>query len=123
MAGMVDIEAGRAAVCAATASLSGLSGSVFAVADTELGPFFREVDDLSRQVDAARVAILAEALTRGARPVQVPECGVLGDPRGPVLPGRWGLAAGQRGPGRERELGGAQHRPGRRGPGGPGGGA
>ena len=33
---MLDIEAGRAAVCAATASLSGISGSVFAVADAEL---------------------------------------------------------------------------------------
>ena len=65
MAGVVDIEAGRAAVCAATASLSGISGSVFAVADAELGPFFRQVDDLSRQLEAARVTILAEALTRG----------------------------------------------------------
>jgi len=58
MAGMLDIEAGRAAV-------SGISGSVFAVADAELGPFFGQVDDLSRQVEAARVAILAEALSRG----------------------------------------------------------
>ena len=65
MAGILDIEAGRAAVCAATASLTGLSGSVFAVADAELGPFFGQVDDLSRQVEAARVAILAGALTRG----------------------------------------------------------
>ena len=61
----MDIEAGRAAVCAATASLRGISGSVFAVADAELGPFFGQVDDLSRQVEAARVAILAEALSRG----------------------------------------------------------
>ena len=65
MAGILDIEAGRAAVCAAAASLTGISGSVFAVASTELGPFFRQVDDLSRQLEAARVAILAEALTRG----------------------------------------------------------
>ena len=62
MVGILDIEAGRAAVCAATASLSGISGSVFAVADAELGPFFRQVDDLSRQLEAARVAIVAEAL-------------------------------------------------------------
>ena len=65
MAGILDIEAGRAAVCAATAALTGVSGSVFAVASAELGPFFRQVDDLSRQLEAARVAILAEALTRG----------------------------------------------------------
>jgi hypothetical protein len=31
----------------------------------DLGPFFRQVDDLSRQVESARVAILAEALSRG----------------------------------------------------------
>jgi hypothetical protein len=63
MAGILNIEARRAAVVAATASLSGLSTSMFAVANTELGPFFRQVDDLSRQVEAARVAILAEALS------------------------------------------------------------
>ena len=50
---------------AATAALSGLSTSMFAVANTELGPFLRQVDDLSRQVEAARVAILAESLARG----------------------------------------------------------
>jgi hypothetical protein len=38
---------------------------MFAVANTELGPFLRQVDDLSRQVEAARVAILAEAMARG----------------------------------------------------------
>jgi hypothetical protein len=65
MAGTLSIEAGQAAVSAATASLVGLSESMFAVANTELGPFFRQVDDLSRQVEAARVAILAEALSRG----------------------------------------------------------
>ena len=38
---------------------------MFAVRNAELGPFFRELDDLGRQVEAARVAILAEALGRG----------------------------------------------------------
>jgi hypothetical protein len=65
MSGTLNIEAARNAVTAATASLTGLAGSVFAVGNTELGPFFRELDDLSRQVEAARVAILAEALARG----------------------------------------------------------
>ena len=55
MAGILEIEAGRDAVCAATASLSGLSGSMVAVNNTDLGPFFRQVGDLSRQVEAARV--------------------------------------------------------------------
>ena len=63
--GLWSIEAGRSAVAAATDSLSGLAGSMFAVGNAELGPFFRQVDDLSRQVEAARVAILAEALSRG----------------------------------------------------------
>jgi hypothetical protein len=35
---------------------------MFAVGNAELEPFFRQIDDLSRQVEAARVAILGEAL-------------------------------------------------------------
>ena len=65
MQGTLDIEEVRAAVAAATASLTGLAAQMFAVGNAELGPFFRQVDDLSRQVEAARVAILAEALARG----------------------------------------------------------
>src|SRR5450631_4420485 len=65
MAGILDIEAGRGAVVAATAALSGLAGSMYAVGNTELGPFFREVDDMIRLGEATRVAILAEALARG----------------------------------------------------------
>ncbi|MEP7193842.1 MAG: hypothetical protein ABI903_13360, partial [Actinomycetota bacterium] len=65
MQGTLAIEAARSAVAAATVSLTGLATSMFAVGNTELEPFFREVDDLSRQVEAARVAILAEALARG----------------------------------------------------------
>jgi hypothetical protein len=62
MSGTSTIERARAA---ATAALTGLSESMFAVGNAELGPFFREIDDLSRQVEAARVAILREALSRG----------------------------------------------------------
>jgi hypothetical protein len=65
MSGILSIEAARNAVAAATASLTGLAQSMFAVGNTELGPFFRQLDDLARQVEAARVAILAEALGRG----------------------------------------------------------
>jgi Domain of unknown function (DUF222) len=65
MSGTLTIERARAATTAATAALTGLSESMFAVGNAELGPFFREVDDLSRQVEATRVAILGEALRRG----------------------------------------------------------
>ena len=65
MQGTLSIEAARTAVTAATASLSGLAGSMFAVGNTELGPFFREIDDMMRAGEATRVAILAEALGRG----------------------------------------------------------
>jgi hypothetical protein len=65
MSGVLGVEAARSAVGAATASLTGLAQSVFAVGNAELGPFFRQLDDLGRQVEAARVAVLAEALGRG----------------------------------------------------------
>ncbi|MHB8275244.1 MAG: HNH endonuclease signature motif containing protein [Dermatophilaceae bacterium] len=65
MSGTPTIEARRTAVAAATSMLAGLGGSVVEVGNAELGPFFRQVDDLSRQVEAARVAILGEALSRG----------------------------------------------------------
>ena len=65
MSGTPTIEARRTVVAAATSMLAGLSGSVVELGSAELGPFFRQVDDLSRQVEAARVAILGEALSRG----------------------------------------------------------
>jgi len=52
-------------VAEATAALAGLSESVHAVGNTELEVFFGEVDELSRQLEAARVAILGQALSRG----------------------------------------------------------
>jgi len=61
----VDVAQGRATVSAAATWLVGLRESMFAVGNAELGPFFRQVDDLSRQVEAAQVAILSEALSRG----------------------------------------------------------
>jgi hypothetical protein len=65
MAGTSTIDARRMGVTAATSLLSGLGDVVVGVGNDQLGPFLREVDDLSRQIDAARVAILAEALSRG----------------------------------------------------------
>ena len=45
--------------------LAGLGDAVVSVGNEDLGPFLREVDDLARQMEAARVALLAEALSRG----------------------------------------------------------
>jgi len=59
------IERGRDLMSATTSFLAGLGGSVFAVGNTELGPLFRQVDDLRRQVEAAQVITLSEALGRG----------------------------------------------------------
>jgi len=59
------IDARRAAVDAASLLLSGLGQALVSVGNDDLGPFLREVDDLSRQMEAARVALLGEALSRG----------------------------------------------------------
>jgi hypothetical protein len=65
MAGTWTIEAGRIAVSATTSFLTGLGEAAVAVGNSELGPFFRQLDDLSRQVEAGRVALLRQALCRG----------------------------------------------------------
>jgi hypothetical protein len=52
-------------VAAATSFLTGLSKTAVSVGNTELGPFFGQLDDLSRQLEAARVALLGQALSRG----------------------------------------------------------
>ena len=65
MSGTWTIEAGRTSVSAATSFLTGLSKAVVSVGNTELGPFFRQLDDLSRQLEAGRVALLGQALSRG----------------------------------------------------------
>lgn len=65
MTGTSTIEQRRTAVAAAALLLAGLGEAVVAAGSAELGPFLRQVDDLSRQVEAARVAILGEALSRG----------------------------------------------------------
>jgi Domain of unknown function (DUF222) len=59
------IQQRRAAVAAASSLLAGLGDAVVTVGNDDLGPFLREVDDLSRQMEAARVALLGEALSRG----------------------------------------------------------
>lgn len=59
------IERGRDLMSATTSFLAGLGDAVFAVGNTELGPLFRQVDDLKRQVEAAQVITLGEAVGRG----------------------------------------------------------
>ncbi|HEX7463072.1 MAG TPA: DUF222 domain-containing protein, partial [Dermatophilaceae bacterium] len=65
MTGNPSIEQRRAAVAAASSLLAGLGAVASGVGNADLGPFFRDVDDLARQVEAARVALLGEALSRG----------------------------------------------------------
>jgi len=60
-----SIDQRRAAVAAASVLLAGLGDVVVSVGNAQLGPFLRQVDDLARQMEAARVALLAEALARG----------------------------------------------------------
>ncbi|MEO8827329.1 MAG: hypothetical protein ABI269_10690, partial [Lapillicoccus sp.] len=55
----------RAAVAAAREALTGLASVLWQAQGADLGRVFREVDDLSRAVEAARVAVLAEAVDRG----------------------------------------------------------
>ncbi len=65
MTGNPSIEQRRAAVAAASSLLAGLGAVASGVGNADLGPFFRDIDDLARQVEAARVALLGEALSRG----------------------------------------------------------
>ncbi len=55
----------RAAVEAAREALTGLATVLWQAQGDELGQVFQQVDDLSRAVEAARVAVLAEAVDRG----------------------------------------------------------
>ncbi len=55
----------RAAVAAARAALTGLAAVLWQAQGADLGRVFREVDDLIRLGEAARVAVLAEAVDRG----------------------------------------------------------
>ncbi len=55
----------REVIDAATSSLAGIAEVLWQASSGELGPMFRELDELSRAVEAARVAVLAEAIERG----------------------------------------------------------
>ena len=55
----------REVLDAATAALGGISEVLWQAGGAMLGPLFRQLDDLSRAVEAARVAVLSEAIGRG----------------------------------------------------------
>jgi Domain of unknown function (DUF222) len=55
----------REALAAARDALTDITSVLWQVAGTDLGPALKEIDDLGRLVEAARVAVLREALDRG----------------------------------------------------------
>ncbi|MEP6799753.1 MAG: DUF222 domain-containing protein, partial [Lapillicoccus sp.] len=64
----MTVEAVRAALAGAQLALAALASTPALLAQVpgvDLGPLFRDVDDLSRSVDAVRVAVLGEAIERG----------------------------------------------------------
>ncbi len=52
-------------VAAAVSALAGIDAVLWQGGSEQLGPLFRQLDDLGRAVEAARVAVLAEAIERG----------------------------------------------------------
>ncbi len=55
----------RLALTAARAALTGIASVLWQEPGVDLGPVLREIDDLGRLVDAARVAVVDEAMSRG----------------------------------------------------------
>lgn len=55
----------RVALDAAVSALSGLSEVLWQAGNDELGPLLRQIDDVGRWVESARVAVLSEAMERG----------------------------------------------------------
>ncbi len=52
-------------VAAAVSALAGIDAVLWQGGSEQLGPLFRQLDDLGRAVEAARVAVLGEAIERG----------------------------------------------------------
>ena len=65
MDGVVGMRERRAALASARAALTGIGSVLWQESGVELGPVLQEIDDLGRLVEAARVAMVEEALTRG----------------------------------------------------------
>ena len=55
----------RAALASARAALTEIGSVLWQESGAELGPVLQEIDDLGRLVEAARVAMVEEAMTRG----------------------------------------------------------
>jgi hypothetical protein len=53
----------RDALAAARDALTGITSVLWPVAGADLGPVLKEIDDLGRLVEAARVALVREAWT------------------------------------------------------------
>src|SRR5215207_5887476 len=62
---VVGMQERRAALASARAALTGIGSVLWQESGVELGSVLQEVDDLGRRVEAARVAIVEEAMTRG----------------------------------------------------------
>jgi hypothetical protein len=62
---MVSMRERRTALASARAALTGIGSVLWQESGVQLGPVLREIDDLGRLVEAARVAVVEEAMTRG----------------------------------------------------------
>ena len=83
MEGTTDLTTRREAMTAARSALAEVGSVLWQATGPELGPVLREIDDLGRLVEAARVAVLREALDRGEA----------SSDRGPEEDGAAGLAS------------------------------
>ena len=60
-----DLTSRREAMAAVRSALAGVESVLWQATGSELGPLLREIDDLGRLVEAARVAVVGEAMSRG----------------------------------------------------------
>src|SRR5436190_21944291 len=65
MGGTTDLTTRREAMAAARSALAEVGSVLWQATGSELGPVLREIDDVGRLVEAARVAVVAEAISRG----------------------------------------------------------
>jgi hypothetical protein len=65
MEATTDLMTRREAMAAARCALAEVGSVLWRATGSELGPVLREIDDLGRLVEAARVAVVGEAMSRG----------------------------------------------------------
>ncbi len=61
----VTLAERREALAAARHALAGIGSALWQASGSDLGPVFREIDETARLLEAARVAVLGEAMDRG----------------------------------------------------------